>query len=133
MITVVDQQSPWLMPSSTLATTIHSQLGASMIRNGTGRPTSQPATRIRLRPTRSEKRPAKRLASALTTPKRDDEGEDDGRGGQAELLLGQERHDRALQADHAADEGVDEDQQRELRASSRAARARTPGRSRDAR
>ena len=69
MMTVVDQQSPWLIPSSTLASTIQSQLGASMMMNGTGRPNSQPATRICLRPMRSEKRPAKRLASALTTPK----------------------------------------------------------------
>src|SRR5215218_5863079 len=69
MMTVVDQQSPWLMPRSTLARTIQSQLGASMMMTGTGKPKSHPATRICLRPMRSEKRPAKRLASALTTPK----------------------------------------------------------------
>src|SRR5215211_1424728 len=69
MMTVVDQQSPWLMPRSTLARTIQSQLGANMMMTGTGRPKSHPATRICLRPMRSEKRPAKRLASALTTPK----------------------------------------------------------------
>src|SRR5829696_1618712 len=69
MMTVVDQQSPWLIPRSTLARTIQSQVGASMMITGTGRPKSQPATRICLRPMRSEKRPANRLASALTTPK----------------------------------------------------------------
>ena len=114
MMTVVDQQSPWLMPSSTLATTIQSQLGATMMRIGTGRPKSQPATRIRLRPKRSESRPAKRLASALTTPKETMKERRDRSRGQAELLLGQQRHDGALQADHAADEGVDQDQEPEL-------------------
>src|SRR5687767_13332094 len=69
MMIVVDQQSPWLIPSSTLARTIQSQLGASMMMIGTGNPKSQPATRICLRPMRSENRPANRLASALTTPK----------------------------------------------------------------
>src|SRR5829696_1412841 len=48
---------------------IQSQLGANMMMIGTGRPNSHPTTRICLRPTRSERRPAKRLANALTTPK----------------------------------------------------------------
>src|SRR5436190_18067073 len=69
MITVVDQQSPWLTPSSTLAATTQPHDGASITRKGTGRPSSQPATRMRLRPTRSLNCPAARLASALTTPK----------------------------------------------------------------
>src|SRR6266540_769424 len=69
MMTVVDQHSPWLMPSRTLAATTHSQAGASMRMNGTGRPMSQPATRICLRPMRSLIHPANRFASALTIPK----------------------------------------------------------------
>src|SRR3972149_6358960 len=69
MITVVDQQSPWLRPSSTLAATTQLQLGANMMSQGTGNPTSQPATSTRLRPTRSDMRPAKRLARAFTAPK----------------------------------------------------------------
>src|SRR5438034_1237426 len=69
MITVVDQHSPWLTPSSTLANTIQPQLGAQMISNGTGSPASQPATRSGLRPIRSASCPVKRLASALTMPK----------------------------------------------------------------
>ena len=97
-----------------MAATIHSQLGASMMRNGTGRPNSQPAISIRLRPMRSENRPATRFASALTSPKVTMKERAIVRGGQAELVLGQQRHDRALDADHAADEGVDEHQQREL-------------------
>src|SRR6266545_1155315 len=69
MMTVVDQHRPWLTPSSRLASTIQPQLGAKMSRKGTGRPNSQPATRICFRPIRSESRPANRLASALTIPK----------------------------------------------------------------
>src|SRR6058998_1812951 len=69
MITVVDQHSPWLTPSSTLANTIHPQLGAQMINSGTGSPASQPATRSGLRPIRSASWPAKRFASAFTAPK----------------------------------------------------------------
>src|SRR6266545_6908845 len=69
MITVVDQHNPWLTPSSTLANTIQPQLGAQMMSSGTGSPASQPATSSGLRPSRSASCPAKRFASALTTPK----------------------------------------------------------------
>src|SRR2546425_806005 len=69
MITVVDQHSPWLTPSSTLANTIQPQLGAQMMSSGTGSPANQPATRSGLRPIRSASWPAKRFASAFTTPK----------------------------------------------------------------
>src|SRR3990170_3628675 len=69
MITVVDQQRPWLTPRNTLAKTTHSHVGANITRKGTGRPTSHPATRIPFRPTTSEARPAKRLLRALTAPK----------------------------------------------------------------
>src|SRR2546425_5893765 len=69
MITVVDQHSPWLTPSNTLANTIQPQLGAQMMSSGTGSPASQPATSSGLRPIRSASCPAKRLASALTMPK----------------------------------------------------------------
>src|SRR2546425_6871054 len=69
MITVVDQHSPWLTPSSTLANTIQPQPGAQMMSSGTGSPASQPATRSGLRPIRSASCPANKLASALTMPK----------------------------------------------------------------
>src|SRR5881628_1226428 len=69
MITVVDQHKPWLTPSSTLANTIQPQLGAQMMSSGTGSPANQPATRSGLRPIRSASWPAKRFASAFTTPK----------------------------------------------------------------
>jgi hypothetical protein len=64
MMTVVDQVSPWLTPSNTLAATIHVQLGPQASRNGTGTATSQPVTSTGLRPTRSEIVPAKRLVAA---------------------------------------------------------------------
>jgi hypothetical protein len=50
MITVVDQQSPWLTPSRTLAATTQPQLGAQISSSGTGSPASQPATSTGLRP-----------------------------------------------------------------------------------
>ena len=60
MITVTDQVSPWLTPSSAFAATIQSQVGAYMSseRNGQRR-SSQPATSTCLRPKRSASRPAR--------------------------------------------------------------------------
>src|SRR5579863_4446890 len=57
------------MPRSALAAMTHSQLGAQMIMNGTGRPASQPRIRTRLRPQESPRVPDTRLAHAFTTPK----------------------------------------------------------------
>ena len=42
MITVVDQQRPWLRPSSTFATTTQVHVGAKMMSKGTGK-TNEPA------------------------------------------------------------------------------------------
>ena len=114
MITVIDQARPWLMPSRALAAMTHSQLGAQMIMKGTGRPTSQPSTRTRLRPQASASWPETRLAKAFTTPKLTMKDDDERRRRDAEFLGADQRHDGALDADHAADEGVDQDQQREL-------------------
>src|SRR6185437_14379504 len=69
MMTVIDQASPWLMPRRPLAAITHPQLGAQIIMNGTGNPTSQPRTRTRLRPQESASWPEIRLANALITPK----------------------------------------------------------------
>ncbi len=68
MITVVDQVSPWLMPSSTLAATTHAHDGAQITSSGTGRPASHPATSTGFRPRRSDSVPANRLVSALVAP-----------------------------------------------------------------
>ena len=114
MITVIDQARPWLMPSSALAAMTHPQLGAQMIMNGTGRPTSQPRTRTRLRPQASASWPETRLANAFTTPKLTMKETTSVVETDAELLGADQRHDRSLDPDHAADEGVDQDEQREL-------------------
>ena len=58
MITVVDQVSPWLTPSSAFAATTQPHDGAHESRTGTGAATSQPENQHPLRPTRSDQRPA---------------------------------------------------------------------------
>src|SRR3989339_1046446 len=68
MMTVVDQQSPWLIPSRRLAPVIHPHEGAHIRMKGTGRPTIQPPTRSLFRPILSENLPAARLVNALTNP-----------------------------------------------------------------
>src|SRR4030067_1601944 len=69
MMTVVDQQSPWLIPRRKLAAVIHPQDGAHIRIKGTGRPTIHPPTRSPFRPILSENRPAARFVKALTNPK----------------------------------------------------------------
>src|SRR6516165_4911019 len=57
------------MPSRTLAATIQSQLGANIIKNGTGRPTAHPNTSVFFRPQLSASCPETRFVIALTVPK----------------------------------------------------------------
>ena len=64
----MDQASPWLTPSSTLAATTHSQLGASAISRGTGSAIAQPAISSRRRPALEASEPAARLVSAFASP-----------------------------------------------------------------
>ena len=54
------------------------------------------------------------IGERLRQPERRDERDGDGLGCDAELVLRQHRKDRPLQADHAADECVRRDEQREL-------------------
>src|SRR3989441_5412853 len=68
MLTVVDHVSPWFTPRSTLANTTHDQLGAQMIRRGTGSPAAHPPSRTGLRPNRSASDPATALVTALVAP-----------------------------------------------------------------
>ena len=49
MFTVIDQVSPWFTPSSTFAAITQPQSGPQASMNGTGRPMTQPATRMALR------------------------------------------------------------------------------------
>jgi hypothetical protein len=102
------------MPRRALAAITHSQLGAQMIRNGTGRPTSQPRTSTRLRPPGVGELAGDEIGKGLDDAEADDEGDDERRRGDAELLRADQRHDRSLDPDHAADEGVNQDEQREL-------------------
>jgi hypothetical protein len=60
-------------------------------------------------------RPGEEVGQRLDQPEGDDEGEHRDAGGEVELLAPDQRQRRALQADHRADEGVDGEQQRELR------------------
>src|SRR5215471_1265811 len=69
MFTVIDQASPWLTPSSTLAATIHHHDGAQASMNGTGSPATQPATSRVFLVCRAVSGPAARFVSALVTPK----------------------------------------------------------------
>ena len=94
---------------------IHSQLGAQMIMKGTGRPNSQPRTSTRLRPQASASWPETRLANALTTPKLTMKETISVVEAMPNSSDADQRHDGSLDPDHAADEGVDQDEQRELR------------------
>src|SRR6516225_4095989 len=114
MMTVIDQAKPWLMPSSALAAITHFQLGAQMIMNGTGRPTSQPRISTRLRPHASASWPETKLAQAFTTPKLTMK--------ETTSVVEPIRNSSApisgtisLDPDHPADEGVDQEEKRELR------------------
>jgi hypothetical protein len=51
-----------------LATITHPHDGAHISRNGTGIANNHPVTRTGLRPTRSDRVPAKKFVAALTTP-----------------------------------------------------------------
>ncbi len=115
MMTVVDQASPWFTPSSRLAATTQLHEGAHHSRSGTGRPKSHPTRRILRRPTRWARSPAARLAAAFVSPSEGhQERQGGGRRSDAELLLGQERQHGSLHADHGADEGVHQYEEREL-------------------
>src|SRR5262249_41707914 len=58
--------------------------------------------------------PGDEIRHRLDESETDDEGNNEGVGGDAELLGADQRHDGPLQADHAADKGIDDDEQREL-------------------
>ena len=114
MTTVIDQARPWLTPRRTLAATIQPQLGARAMRSGTGSAVAQPAISRRRRP-----RVGERAGGEVRQRLRDAEGDDERQHrrarGELEVVAADERQRRALEADHRADEGVDGDEQRELR------------------
>ena len=99
-----------------MAATIQPQLGATAISSGTGSASAQPAISSRRRPTRCGQRAGAEVGERLGEPEGDDERQHRGARGEAEVVAADQRQGRALEADHRADEGVDRDQQRELRA-----------------
>ena len=115
MTTVIDQARPWLTPSSTLAATIQPQLGATRDqqrdrqRHGPAGDQQPPATGA------LRERAGAEVGQRLGEPEGDDERQHRRAGGQVEVLAADQRQRRALEPDHRADEGVDRDQQRELR------------------
>ena len=115
MMTVVDQVSPWLTPRRALATSTQFQLGAHMSRNGTGAATSQPPTSTLFAAEAVGKTPGEIVRERLGHAEHDDERQHRGPRDQVEVLLGDRRQDASLHPDHRADEGIDEDEQRELR------------------
>ena len=90
------------------------QEGASPISSGTGNATSQPITSSRLRPSRSASSPAARFVSAFAAPKATTKARIAERRAQPEVLLADERQHAPLEPDHAADERVQPDEEREL-------------------
>lgn len=58
-----------MIPSSTVAATIQFQSGAAQIITGIGSATTQPQNSTRLRPMRSDQRPATKFITAFTAPK----------------------------------------------------------------
>ena len=114
MITVIDQAKPWLMPSSALAAITQPQLGAHMIMNGTGKPEQPAEDEHPLAAPFVGELAGDEVGERLHHAEADDEGDDQRRRGDAEFFRADQRHDGALDADHAADEGVDQHQQREL-------------------
>ena len=114
MMTVIDQAKPWLTPSSALAAITQPQLGAQMIMNGTGRPNEPAEDQDPLAAPCVGELPGDEIGEGLDDAEADDEGDDQGRRGDAEFFRADQRHDGALDADHAADEGVDQHEQREL-------------------
>jgi hypothetical protein len=58
--------------------------------------------------------PGDQVGKRLDDSEADDERHHEGGGRDAELFRTDQRHDRALDADHTADKGIDEYQQREL-------------------
>ena len=54
------------------------------------------------------------MANGLDDAEADDEGDDERRRSDPEFLRADQRHDGAFDADHAADKGVDQNEQREL-------------------
>jgi hypothetical protein len=100
------------MPSSALAAMIQPQLGAHTIMNG--QPDKPAEDENALAAPRIGELAGNEIGQGFDNAKADDEGYDNRRRGNAEFFRPDQRHDRSLDPNHAADKGVDQDEQREL-------------------
>ena len=85
MMTVVDQVSPWLTPSRTLATTTQPQVGAQISSSGTGTRDQPAGDEHRLAAVAVRPGPGEEVGDGLDDAERDDEGQRGGEGGEVEL------------------------------------------------
>ena len=113
-MTVIDQAKPWLMPSRAFAAITHFQLGAQMIMNGTG--SNQPAQNKHPLASPSVGQLAgNKVGAGLHHAEADDERDDQSGRTDPKLLGADQRHNGALDPNHATDKGIDQDKQGELR------------------
>ena len=115
MMTVIDHVRPWFTPSNTLANTIQLQVGAQINSSGTGKADHPAGDEDRLAADAVGERACEEVGDRLDHTERGDERQRGGEGREVERPHRQQRQHRAFLADHPADEGVDADEQRELR------------------
>ncbi len=114
MITVVDQVSPWLTPRRTLASTTQPHSGAQMSMTGTGQRDEPAGDEDRLPTEPVGEHTGHEIGGRLGQTEGDDEGQCGCEGLEPEDFGRQQRYDGPFLADHAADECIDRDEQREL-------------------
>ena len=102
------------MPSSTLAKTTHPHVGRPHQQERDGEPDDPAGDEDRFAAVAVRQGAGEEVGRRLDDAEGGDERERGGELGEPELVLGEQRQDGALLADHAADEGVDADEQREL-------------------
>lgn len=114
MITVVDQVSPWLTPSRTLAMTIHAQPGAPAEQERDGHGDQPAGDQYRLAAHPFGDRAGDNVGDRLHHSEGDDVRERGAVGVQMEHTRGDQRQNGALLAEHAANQRVDPDEEGEL-------------------
>ena len=114
MMTVVDQVRPWFTPSRMLAND-HPAPGRGEDQDEGHREADEPpGDEHGLAAVAIGERPGEEVRDRLHGAEGEDERQGGGERGDAERLVGEQREHGALLADHAADERVDADEQREL-------------------
>ena len=113
-MTVVDQVRPWLIPSRTLAATTIHQSGAQIEQQWDGYGDEPARDQDRLATVALGPGTGQVVGERLGQAEGEDVGQCRGVGVQAEHVGGQQGQDGAFLAEHAAHQGVDRDQKREL-------------------